>query len=368
MTEKKYKYAHLRGDPDDPLKNFDKDARKAFHAQPEEKKAKSLAAPTFILYPFELKYNQDKSFEDKEIETMELIENHLKIYKKPYIATSFGSDSIVLMHLVMRAAKNVGVEYPDMFLNDTLNTFKEEKQYWADMIKLWEISDKVKILKPPTDERGNMYTVWSIAKKYGHLPNFRGLAGRQKGGSRGRTPECCDILKKATMKKYLKSLPKEERYDCQFIGTRAEESRVRANNVLQRCRTYILKTFVNYPMRAVTPLAFWTMDDTQNYYKVHNIPKNPAYNAHDMERMGCASCPAHKNWEIRLAKDPTNEGFGMLKQNFKLMKEFISTGTELPERLEASIKILQKYLDSEESQKLNEAQRLRIKVLINEYR
>ncbi len=61
MTEK-YKYAHLRGDPDDPMKNFDKEARKAFHAQPDEKKSKSLAAPTFILYPFELKYNQEKSF------------------------------------------------------------------------------------------------------------------------------------------------------------------------------------------------------------------------------------------------------------------------------------------------------------------
>jgi 3'-phosphoadenosine 5'-phosphosulfate sulfotransferase (PAPS reductase)/FAD synthetase len=371
MTEKKYKYSHLRGDPDDPLKNFDKEARKAFHAQPEEKKSKSLSAKTFILYPFELIYNQKKSFEEKEQDSLELIENHLKIYKKPYIATSFGSDSMVLMHLVMRAANNVGVEYPDMFLNDTLNTFKEEKQYWADMIKLWGIADKVKILKPPTDERGNMYTVWSIAKKVGHLPSFRSGGGKKKEdkqGSRGATPECCNILKKATMKKYLKSLPKEERYDCQFIGTRAEESHMRSLAVLQKCRTSILKTFVNYPMRAVTPLSFWTMEDTQEYYKRYNIPKNPAYNAHDMERMGCASCPAHKYWEIRLAKDPTNEGFGMLRQNFKILKQTITDGTENPNRINESVKVLQKYLDSEESQKLNVAQRLRIKVLINEYR
>jgi 3'-phosphoadenosine 5'-phosphosulfate sulfotransferase (PAPS reductase)/FAD synthetase len=271
----------------------------------------------------------------------------------------------------MRAANNVGVEYPDMFLNDTLNTFKEEKQYWADMIKLWGIADKVKILKPPTDERGNMYTVWSIAKKVGHLPSFRSGGGKKKEdkqGSRGATPECCNILKKATMKKYLKSLPKEERYDCQFIGTRAEESHMRSLAVLQKCRTSILKTFVNYPMRAVTPLSFWTMEDTQEYYKRYNIPKNPAYNAHDMERMGCASCPAHKYWEIRLAKDPTNEGFGMLRQNFKILKQTITDGTENPNRINESVKVLQKYLDSEESQKLNVAQRLRIKVLINEYR
>ena len=368
--EKKYKWSHLSGDPNDPLKKFDKEARKKFNEQPEEKKAKSLAAKTFILYPFELIYNQKKSFEEKEIDSMELIENHLKIYKKPYIATSFGSDSIVLMHLVMRAAKNVGVEYPDMFLNDTLNTFKEEKQYWADITKLWGIQDNVKLFKPPTDEKGNMMTVWSIAKKVGHLPSFRTMGGmkkKDKQGSKGTTPECCDILKKATLKKYLKSLPEEERYDLQFVGTRAEESRMRMISVLQRCRTNILKTFVNYPMRAVTPLSFWTMEDTQEYYKRHNIPKNPAYKAHDMERMGCASCPAHKFWEIRLAKDPTNEGFGMLKQNFKILKQTIEDGTENSNRLQESVNVLKRYMKKKESKTLTEPQRERIEKLIQEY-
>lgn len=364
-----YKYSHLRGDENDPLKKFDKEARKKFHEQPMEKKAKSLSAKTFILYPFELYYNQAKSFEEKEQDSLELIENHLKLHKKPYIATSFGSDSMVLMHLVMRACKNVGVEYPDMFLNDTLNTFKEEKQYWADMIKLWGISDKVKILKPPTDEKGNMFTVWSIAKKVGHLPSFRSGGGKKedKQGSRGATPECCNILKKATMKNYLKSLPKEERYDLQFIGTRAEESHMRALAVLQKCRTSILKTFVNYPMRAVTPLSFWTMEDTQEYYRRYNIPKNPAYKAHDMERMGCASCPAHKHWEIRLAKDPTNEGFGMLKQNFKILKQTIEDGTENPNRLKESVKVLKIYMTKDEFSKLTTQQQQRIKDLVKEY-
>ena len=367
--DKNFKYSYLRGDENDPLKKFDKNARKKFHQQPMEKKAKSLSAKTFILYPFELIYNQKKSFEEKEQDSLELIENHLKIYKKPYIATSFGSDSMVLMHLVMRACKNVGVEYPDMFLNDTLNTFKEEKQYWADMIKLWGISDKVKILKPPTDEKGNMFTVWSIAKKVGHLPSFRKGGGKKKDkqGSRGATPECCNILKKATMKSYLKSLPKEERYDLQFIGTRAEESHMRAIAVLQKCRTSILKTFVNYPMRAVTPLSFWTMEDTQEYYKRYNIPKNPAYKAHDMERMGCASCPAHKYWEIRLAKDPTNEGFGMLKQNFKILKQTIEDGTENPDRLNESVDVLRRYLKKPESKTLLPKQRQRIVDLIKEF-
>jgi len=86
-----------------------------------------------------------------------------------------------------------------------------------------------------------------------------------------------------------------------------------------------------------------------------------------MERMGCASCPAHKWWEIRLAKDPTNEGFGMLKQNFKILKQTIEDGTENPERLKESVKTLKRYLKKKESKTLTGPQRERIEKLIQEY-
>lgn len=377
IMAKKINYNLRGGELDDGFLTIDPKIREQFNNLPDKVKKASLEAKSFILYPFEVTEQQSKSFEQKDQETIEFIENHLKSFKKPYIATSFGSDSMVLMHLVMRACKNLNIEYPDMFLNDTLNTFKEEKQYWADMIKLWGISDKVKIFKPPTDENGNMYTVWSIAKKYGHLPSFRRLrkikkdgklsTPKENGGSGGATPECCDILKKATMKKWLKSMSKEERYDCQFVGTRAEESSMRKISLMQRCRTYIHKSFVNYEMRVVTPLSYWTMEDTQKYYKVHNIPKNPAYKAHEMERMGCASCPAHKYWEIRLAKDPTNEGFGMLRQNFKILKQTIADGTEKDGRLDESLNVLKKYLKKDESKTLLPQQRQRIVDLIKEF-
>ena len=361
-------YSYLSGDPNDGFTKIDPTLREKFMALPDELKAKSLAAKTFILYPFELHEQQDKPFEQKDADTVEFIMEHLKAFDKPYIATSFGKDSMVLMHLVMRACKKLDIEYPDMFLNDTLNTFKEEKQYWADMIKLWGISDKVKILQPPKDERGNMATVWSIAKKCGHLPSFRSMGGeKKKQGSRGPTPECCNILKKATLKKLIKSLPVEDRYNLQFIGTRAEESKMRQISVLQRCRTYLIRKAFPYPIRACTPLSFWTMEDTTEYYKVHNIPMNPAYKAHELERMGCASCPAHKFWEIRLAKDPTNEGFGMLKQNFKILKETEENGTERKGRLEDSLKVLRTFLKKPDSKVLTGKQRERIEGLIKEF-
>jgi 3'-phosphoadenosine 5'-phosphosulfate sulfotransferase (PAPS reductase)/FAD synthetase len=218
------------------------------------------------------------------------------------------------------------------------------------------------MFKPPVDKEGKQQTVWSIAKKYKHLPSFRSTrrSKHSEGGSHGKTPECCNILKKKSMKNFLKKLPVEERYDCHFIGTRADESRMRAMSVLQRCRSYVITTLFPYHIRAVTPLSFWTKADIYEYYSRYNIPKNPAYEAHNMERMGCASCPAHKNWEIRLAKDPTSEGLGMLRQNLKLLKEYE------PLRLVDSVNVLKKYIKNPKNE-LSEKSTEKVGSIIKEF-
>jgi len=63
---------------DDNMRLFDPVAREEFHKQSEEKKTKSLNAKTFILYPFELFYNQKKTFEEKEKELTDKIFDFLK--------------------------------------------------------------------------------------------------------------------------------------------------------------------------------------------------------------------------------------------------------------------------------------------------
>ena len=132
---------------DEDMRLFDKKAREEFNALPMEKKAKSLAAKTFILYPFEVHYKVAQPFEIKEDESLFLIEQHLKKFKKCFVSTSYGMDSIVLMHLVIRAAKKAGVEVPEMWLNNTLNIYKEEPAYWKKMNKLFNIEDKFRMFK-----------------------------------------------------------------------------------------------------------------------------------------------------------------------------------------------------------------------------
>jgi len=316
---------------------------------PKERQIPVKKPKSFILFPFELHAKRKETFEQKETESVELIKNHLKIFKKCYVVSSHGKDSLVLVHLIWRACNELEIPMIEVWLNHTLNTYKEEKDFWIQFNKWLGIEDKFKVFYPPKDENGKQYTVWSIAKKVGYLPNFRRTARRESLSYKySNIPECCAILKKKSINEFLKHLPSDQRYDCHFIGTRAEESQMRSLGVLQRCRSYLIKTRHPYPIRACTPLSFWNKTDIYEYFHRYNLPQNPTYQIHNLDRMGCASCPAHKNWEIRLANDPTEEGFGMLKQNLTILKE-----TE-PERLKQSILILKEYLKSAKSTKYME--------------
>lgn len=326
---------------------------------PEKRQIPEKKPKTFILFPYELHAKMRETFEEKEEESLRLIKGHLEHFTKCYVVTSHGKDSIVMVHLIWRACKELGIPMIEVWLNHTLNVYKEEKAYWYDFNKWLEIENKFRIFYPPKDEKGHMYTVWSVAKKVGHLPNFRRTARGVKGSYKeSNIPECCKILKKDSIKAFLKDLSKDQRYDCVFVGTRAEESQIRSLGVLQRCRSYFVKSRTAYPIQTVTPLSFWKAVDVLEYFHRYKIPKNPVYGIHNLKRIGCASCPAHKDWELRLARDPTEEGFGMLKQNLKILKE-----TDIP-RLEKSIKNLDNYIKT--TYEINQSQKNKLTKMLQE--
>jgi 3'-phosphoadenosine 5'-phosphosulfate sulfotransferase (PAPS reductase)/FAD synthetase len=324
---------------------------------PKVRKIPAKKPKTYILFPFEMHEKMRETFEQKEAESLQLIKNHLEAFKKPYIASSHGKDSIVMVHLVWRAAKELGVQMPEVWLNNTLNIYKEEPKYWKEFNAWLGIEDRFRVFHPPEYE-GKPETVWSIAKRYG-LPKFRRKSnGTKLGYKETNIPKCCEILKKQSIKKYLQGLPKDERYDLNFVGTRAQESQNRSNLLLQRCRSYFKKTRGAYPIQTCTPLSFWKATDILEYFHRYNIPKNPTYEIHNIQRMGCASCPAHIGWEERLARDPTEEGFGMLKLNLEILKKTDQ------ERLKESLAKLDLFC---KHNSLNEHQRNRLIELLRSY-
>ncbi len=303
---------------------------------PEKRQIPNDPPKTFILFPYELHEKLRGTFEEKEEESMRLIEGHLKKYNRAYIASSHGKDSIVMVHMIWRVARKLGVTMPEIWLNHTLNVYKEEKAYWSLFNKWLGVEDKFRIFYPPK-HNGVRETVWTIAARYG-LPNFRSTAKDGKSWKDTNIPKCCKILKKQSIKEFMRNVPKEERYNLAFVGTRAQESQIRSLGVLQRCRSYLQKTRAAYPIQVCTPLSFWKGLDIMEYFNRYDIPKNPVYEIHKVERMGCASCPAHIGWEERLARDPTAEGFGMLTQNLLILQKTDKI------RLKASITNLDRYV------------------------
>jgi len=275
---------------------------------------------TFILDPKSYHAALKDPFELKELESYNMVKAHIENFKKLVVMTSHGKDSLVLTHMVCMASRELKMEDKiEYWLNNTLNLYPEEKDFWALFNKWLGIEKQFRIFIPPKLPNGKQATVWSVAEYYHEMPTFRHLAKSKKTKS-GNIPHCCNWLKKKAVKTHMTLFPIDSRVDCKFIGERGQESLNRRVTILQRCRTYTVTTREAYPIRIVKPLAFWEEFDVWEYHKKYGFPKHPTYENHHLKRMGCASCPAYIGWEIEQAKDPSRHA--MLKENLKRLLEY----------------------------------------------
>jgi 3'-phosphoadenosine 5'-phosphosulfate sulfotransferase (PAPS reductase)/FAD synthetase len=275
---------------------------------------------------YEVEAELAKTYEEKLKETYSIIREHLKAFKRPQIATSWGKDSVVMSAIVMDICLNEfkmnprSRDFPVFTLAHTNNIYPEEPAYWERIrLQLKIPSTKFLIMKPKYKD-GKDKTVWSIAKEAGHLPSFRNVNNKDIPYKFRNEPECCYQLKRESVNVYLKKQKKYMRHQLVLVGIRAEESQARRFSVMMHCRTFTTRHKRPYISRTLTPLAFWKSADIERFFKDTGLEKCPVYKAHNQTRMGCASCPAHKNWEKRLAEDPTETGVGMLKMNLQILR------------------------------------------------
>ena len=211
---------------------------------------------------------------EKEQYSLKLIDKALKEHKHPVISSSFGKDSMVMLHLVMKIAGNsipvlhinTGVEFPEVI--DFRDKFMDKHN-----LTLYEA--------PAFPE-----SFWTLTKKYGYPVGQRGF----EDDPLRPTSKCCYYLKK---KPLLRAIYKFN-IDLSFIGLRAVESMNRAvlrknygdyyfhsRNKIQHC----------LPILDWTDTELWEyIEDEQIeipslYYKV--IPERPRYKI----RLGCWACP-----------------------------------------------------------------------------
>lgn len=189
----------------------------------------------------------------------EIIQNQL--LGKLVLVSSFGADSIVLLHKISEIDSNL----PIFFIN-TGKLFIETEEYHEYVIERLALSN-VTSLHPHQDR----------------------VAKEDQGNLHRQNPDlCCHLRKTLPLESGLKG------YDSWMTGRRRDQSLSRQELPLfERDQDNRIK---------VNPMAIWTREEVEAYISLHNLPRHPLV-ATGYPSIGCAPCTNKIN-----AGDPIRSG------------------------------------------------------------
>ena len=197
--------------------------------------------------------------------------------KKPVIASSFGKDSIVLIHLIHSYDNTI----PIVFTNTGV-CFRETIKYKKVIEKEWNL--KIFELKPDQ-------TFWNIVKDHGYPKKSRNTKTGDK-----REPACCKILKYKPMENFVR----DYKPDMVFTGLTGDEGRQRRWAYI--CKGGAIYEHIALGVKKCIPIIWWTREDIWKYHDLNKILRNPTYEKYGIERTGCIPCTGHIGWESQLAR------------------------------------------------------------------
>jgi len=221
-------------------------------------------------------------------EAQDLISQAIKKHgDKICVNWSGGRDSTAVLHMAVEVDPHITVCFA--------NTLCEHGTTWAYIRKLWEDWDLNLHMSYP------IKPFWQCVKEYG-LPKQRNTE------SNCRTPKCCNLMKEIP----LDNLKRELGINAYFTGLMKDESRQRfltlsrydssgkSQDEIAFCaQRYYKKTTNEW---AYHPIAEWSSEDIDNYFKDNNIPINQFYTKWGgiYKRSGCFLCTAFSSWEWKL--------------------------------------------------------------------
>lgn len=202
-----------------------------------------------------------------------------------YVSFSGGKDSTVLKHIVdgmyddvPSLFVNTGLEYPEIqrFAMSQANvvTVRPEMRF-DEVLKTYgypviskEVSQKIYDYRRNPDgwAKDRFDENSDYVKRYGKaycLSKWIWL----RDSNIPISNQCCNVVKKRPAKKYEKETGRKP-----FIGTLADESKLRRTNWLQHgCNAFEAKRPISQP------LSFWTEQDILHYIKKYNVPYCSVY-------------------------------------------------------------------------------------------
>ena len=221
---------------------------------------------------------------------IKMTENRIRIWYEEfdgnvYVARSGGKDSDVLGHIVKRMYPDVphvfvntglefdsvrmhGMEVSDEVLRPQMSFLEVITSHGYPVISK-EVSDSIEIVqkairneKKPSKTRIDKLNGTYIDKKTGELSNYNIPKWKFLLDAPFRiSGKCCDVMKKNPSKYY-----EHETKRNPFIGTMADESRLRKTKWLQfGCNAFEQKRPTSQP------LSFWTEQDILTYIHAYNL-------------------------------------------------------------------------------------------------
>lgn len=219
----------------------------------------------------------EADFDVKLRRSKKKIREALRTSDNPVISSSFGKDSVSLIHLVHSIDDSVPIVF-----NNTGVQFPESIEFKNQLEEKWNLE-----VRTVTPEK----SFWEIVEEYGYPKESR----NSKTGDK-RKPKCCKILKEDPMKNFID----ENNIDMDFVGLTGDEGRQRRWVYINKgCSIYEHKS---WNTEKCIPLIWWKQEDVWKYIEKNNLPVNPAYEKYDIERTGCITCTGHKNWQEKLNK------------------------------------------------------------------
>ena len=182
-------------------------------------------------------------------DSLKLIEKALDEHDKPFIASSFGKDSLVVMHLAHRVDDSV----PVVFANTSVNhpSVYEVVEYYREKINLIETDPEC--------------SFWDIVDKYGWP------IGARSTGSNKSVSECCKQLKKKPMAEAT------EGFDLEFNGMNAYESWTRYCRIKADGDYKFVKSRGKNGRQVALPIAWWRVEDVWRYINNYDIKYPEVY-------------------------------------------------------------------------------------------
>jgi phosphoadenylyl-sulfate reductase (thioredoxin) len=192
-----------------------------------------------------------ENYQDLEnLEPEEIIKWAIEKYHKIAVSTSFGKDSMVIMHMALKIKPDI-----PMFTLNTGYEFSETLEFMEKIVSEWNLNFR---------EYTPDISILELEEKYG-----KDFYLKDPG-------TCCTLLKVNPTKKALVGL------NAWITGLRRDETEFRKT-------IGILEEFEGADIVKINPLANWTEDQIWDYIRKNDIPYNPLYDK-GFRSLGCEPC------------------------------------------------------------------------------